>query len=117
MTTWFRRPDGILVAAEQAERAAVYEARGYEPVETAKAEAEVQSGKQAELAGQLGQAAKASDERHRVAEAARRRRERVARAQAAADEAGLAVEPPQPPRPDLTENVAADEAGPETREH
>lgn len=117
-TQWFRRPDERLVAATRPALAEKYAARGWAPVDTDEAVAEIRSGKQDELNSRLAAQARAADTKALREAAERRRRARIEQVRAEADEAGLAVNPPKPPIADSdAATVVSEEAGPETREH
>jgi hypothetical protein len=107
---WFRRPDGVLVAARFPDEQALFERRGYKPVRASDATKAIRSGK----ARKLAQQQKADSDRM-DAEAARREEEKkIARRQAAArsivNQAGLQTSPPAPPQagPEADQTTAAE---------
>lgn len=102
MTAWFRRPDGVLVAAIHPAQVDRCLGRGYMEVDEAAAVEEIEAGKQAEL-----NAARAADdllarERRLATERQRKAEDRRTAARRVVSDACLETTPPQPP-----------EAGPE----
>lgn len=92
MTAWFRRPDDVLVAARHSDQESLFIHRGYKPVDTDEAVAEVESGKQAELNAERRESDITARERQLAAD-------RQRKAQARRDAARKLVADAQQPDP------------------
>lgn len=116
MTDWFRRPDGVLVAAQHPDVHDLFAQRGYTPVPEDDAVAEVESGTQAAM----NAARVAADTDLREREVARERQQKAQQRRAEAhrvvEDAKLHTAAPKPPEadPEAVRRALA-EAGPETR--
>lgn len=79
---WFRRPDGVLVAAQHRDEAALFKTSGYEPIAAEKAEAEIAAGRQQQLNTERSEAESARREAEIAAERQRKAEDRRAAARA-----------------------------------
>lgn len=116
MTAWFRRPDGVLVAAQFPAQLDRCIDQGYEPVDEGDAIAEVQSGAQERLNDARADEDTLMRERELAAERQRKAQQHREKARQIVADAALEVTPPKPPRASRKAVAKAlDEAGPETR--
>lgn len=100
MTSWFRRPDGVLVAARYPANEERCLSRGYKHVAEKDALEEIESGKQAEANAQRAQSDADDRERRLAAERQAKAQARREAARRVVEDAQLQTDPAKPPEVD-----------------